>query len=376
MSDFLKKTSILKKKYYIAMLIISFSGAASAAVTIPNGPYAVEGGIVWSGTLNESLSSADATWQDGTPASPSGEFQYNAASLWASYFGVGQQGPYIWDCRSTGQLNLAKSSDGLYTGIRLADDVLLVLSGKATGVLGSYSGSGTWSEQGDFVSSSLPSQSVSWCAAATASTNYTASNSSANFNGKVSLYVGKNARPGTVTIPNILLFKGFANAVAARRTLVSTSTVQIFQPRKCTVNTDNTIIFPPVDVTSTVDGQVLANKTGNLTINCNDTSNAPVTVEIQGPRGRYTDSMALTMTDGTNAPAEVRGFIGTGIPLTGQCNGRLEGHYGVVFFVPNGGLEKKSLKPGTNNYNWVLCSMGIYKTGQAKATAKMIVSWD
>lgn len=375
MSDFLKKTSILKKKYYIAMLIISFSGAASAAVTIPNGPYAVDGGIVWSGTLNESLSSADATWQ-GTPVDPSGNFQYNATAIWASYFGVGPEGWYIWDCRSTTQLNLAKSSDGLYTGIRLANDVLLVLSGQANGALGNYSGSGTWSAQGEFVSSSLPNQSVSWCAAATASTNYTANNSYANFNGKVSLYVGKNARPGTVTIPHILLFKGFRNAVSAQRTLVSTSTVQIFQPRKCTVKTDNTIIFPPVDVTSTVDGQVLANKTGNLTINCNDTSNAPVTVEIQGPRGRYTDSMALTMTDGTNAPAEVRGFIGKDIPLTGQCNGRLEGYPGVVFFVPNAGQEKKSLNPGTNNYNWVLCSMGIYKTGQAKATAKMIVSWD
>ncbi|HGN1706716.1 TPA: hypothetical protein ACKRTE_002602 [Providencia rettgeri] len=375
MSDFLKKTSILKKKYYIAMLIISFSGAASAGVTIPNGPYAVDGGIVWSRTLNESLSSADATWQ-GTPVDPSGNFEYNDTAIWASYFGVGPEGPYIWDCRSTTQLNLAKSSDGLYTGIRLANDVLLVFSGQATGALGNYSGSGTWSAQGEFVSSSLPNQSVNWCAAATASTNYTANNSYANFNGKVFLYVGKNARPGTVMIPQILLFKGFRNAVSAQRTLVSTSAVQIFQPRKCTVNTDNTIIFPPVDVTSTVDGQVLANKTGNLTINCNDTSNAPVTVEIQGPRGRYTDSMALTMTDGTNAPAEVRGFIGKDIPLTGQCNGRLEGYPGVVFFVPNGGLEKKSLNPGTNNYNWVLCSMGIYKTGQAKATAKMIVSWD
>ncbi|MEM8180907.1 hypothetical protein Q4R69_04165 [Morganella morganii subsp. sibonii] len=146
--------------------------------------------------------------------------------------------------------------------------------------------------------------------------------------------------------------------------------------RECTVSTDNTITFPPADITSATDGQALANKTGNIAINCDDDSDDFVNVEIQGSKGRYTDSMILTMTDGTNAPAEVRGFIGPDIPLGGECNGRLNGHNGVVYFVPNAGLEKIPLRPGTHKYNWVLCSTGVYKTGKATGSAKMVVNWD
>lgn len=146
--------------------------------------------------------------------------------------------------------------------------------------------------------------------------------------------------------------------------------------RSCTVSTDNTITFPPTDITSATDGQALANKTGDFTVTCDDETNAPVTVEIQGPKGRYSDAMALTMTDGSNAPAEVRGFIGSDIPLSGQCNGRLDGYKGIVYFIPNANMEKIPLKPGTHKYNWVLCSTGEYKTGKATASAKMVVSWD
>ena len=179
-----------------------------------------------------------------------------------------------------------------------------------------------------------------------------------------------------VEVPAIWLFKGLKNAEDVRTLLMSTSVIEIMPPRSCTVSTDNTITFPPVDVSDAKNNQALANKTGNLTVNCDDTSNTPVTVEIQGTKGRYTDTMALTMKDGSDAPAEVRGFIGKDIPLTCQCNGRLDGYSGIVYFIPNAGLEKMTLTPGTSKYNWVLCSKGQNKTGQATGSAKLILNWN
>ncbi len=189
-------------------------------------------------------------------------------------------------------------------------------------------------------------------------------------NGEVILYAGPLAKTGTQT--EVKAYISYPNSHQE----IFLSQVKITTPRECTVSTDNTITFPPADVSDVKDGQVLTNKTGNLTVNCNDATNAPVTVEIQGPKGRYSDAMALTMQDGSDAPAEVRGFIGKDIPLTGQCNGRLDGYPGIVYFIPNAGMEKMTLTPGANKYNWVLCSKGQNKTGQATGSAKLILNWD
>lgn len=162
----------------------------------------------------------------------------------------------------------------------------------------------------------------------------------------------------------------------ATRQIIGKLNLKVVQARSCTVSTDNMITFPPVDITGIQNGYALANKTGNFSINCNDNSNTPVTVEFQGPKGRYTDTLALTMTDGSNAPAEIRGFVGPNIPLSKQCNGRLDGYPGVVYFVPNAGLEKQKIAPGNYNYNWVLCSNGGDKAGRASGSAKLILSWE
>lgn len=147
-------------------------------------------------------------------------------------------------------------------------------------------------------------------------------------------------------------------------------------PRECTVNTKNVITFPPIDITNPTDGKSLSNESGSFSIKCDDASNAPVTIQIQGNQGRSTDTLALTMNDGSKAPAEVRGFIGSNIPLNGECNSRLSGANGVVHFTPNAGAERIQLAPGDYQYNWVLCSTGHFKTGHASATAKITLNWD
>lgn len=280
------------------------------------------------------------------------------------------------------------SSDGVATGIRIAPDIIVGLTGTASGDLTPTRNSnytiitrtGTWGSSGVFDSSAADTApNYTWCG------GYAGGNSqlyfkkghqySSKFTGSWFVYIGPNAKAGVYPLKAILLGRGQYYPGAAT-TLINAGNITYQPPRECTVKTDNTITFPAADVTDAVNAKALANKTGDFTITCDDATNAPVTVEIQGPKGRYTNTMALTMTDGTNAPAEVVGYIGSDIPLGGECNGATNGYSGIVFFVPNAGKEKISLKPGSYKYNWVLCSTGEYKTGKATGSAKMVVNWD
>lgn len=280
------------------------------------------------------------------------------------------------------------SSDGVATGIRIAPDIIVGLTGTASGDLtpardANYTvitRTGTWGSTGVFDSSAADTApNYTWCG------GYAGGNTqlyfkkghqySSKFTGNWFVYIGPNAKAGVYPLKALLLGRG-QHYPGAATTLINAGNITYRPPRVCTVKTDNTITFPAVDITDAVNAKALANKAGNFAITCDDTTNAPVTVEMQGLKGRYTDTMALTMTDGTNAPAEIRGFIGSDIPLGGECNGRLNGYTGIVYFIPNAGLEKMPFKPGSYKYNWVLCSTGAYKTGKATGSAKMVVSWD
>lgn len=279
-------------------------------------------------------------------------------------------------------LNVGLPSDNSVRGLVIAPDILLTFSGDAKSSVATPSFQASWTAtdgnvrfnrenypSGQYITGIVTEGSLS-CIGTLG--YWVATNSTASFNGKITIYVGPTAKLGTYQLPKL-----YWNVIAAtKQTIFSGGTLIVNNPRVCTVSTDNTITFPAADITDAVNAKALANKTGNFTVTCDDTTNAPVTVEMQGLKGRYTDTMALTMTDGTNAPAEVRGFIGPDIPLGGECNGRLNGYTGIVYFVPNAGLEKMPFKPGSYKYNWVLCSTGAYKTGKATGSAKMVVNWD
>lgn len=280
------------------------------------------------------------------------------------------------------------SSDNKYWGIKVAEDVIVSINGMVRSSLTFRQGSTNYGRGGGFLSdpkkagvtfidsAETSSSSLIYCAYITLPSNATPNSGESYPNisnpGELSIYAGPNAPSQSIPVE---IYYGVSISPAGFTQSLWSGTITV-KARECTVSTDNTITFPPVDVSDAQNNQALANKTGNLTVNCDDESNTPVTVEIQGPKGRYTDTMALTMKDGSDAPAEIRGFIGTDIPLTGQCNGRLDGYPGIVYFIPNAGLEKITLTPGANKYNWVLCSNGQNKTGQATGSAKLILNWD
>lgn len=285
-------------------------------------------------------------------------------------------------CEKPAGYSFGWSSDNKIYGLVLADDVILGFSGTGYNSPYTYRGNGN-TIYGEWAVNASTGKTTYGGAAKACSLNSWGGyevgqlnvdgTGTARVSGNLIAYAGPKAQPGSYPVSLILVTGDFQN----KNTQVFNNTILVEKPlRKCTVSTDNTITFPAVDITDAVNAKALANKAGNFTITCDDTTNAPVTVEMQGLKGRYTDTMALTMTDGTNAPAEVRGFIGSDIPLGGECNGRLNGYTGIVYFIPNAGLEKMPFKPGSYKYNWVLCSTGAYKTGKATGSAKMVVSWD
>ncbi len=277
-------------------------------------------------------------------------------------------------------------------GYRIANGVILVITGSISGTQKAYASEYNMSTKPFNITlnwlsdSSNYSDSYNWntsggvCAfylpqGTTTERAFISNSVYSDVNVTYYVYASSSATPGTYTIPTLRWGK-HADGQTSRLFITTGKTVNIIRPRSCTVSTDNTITFPAVDITDAANGKALANKTGNFTITCDDTTNAPVNVEIQGTKGTDADAMALMMTGGGTAPAEVRGFIGPTISLSRICTARKSGSQGVVSFVPNAGLEKMPLKPGTHKYNWVLCSTGVYKTGKATGSAKMVVSWD
>ncbi|EMD0829982.1 hypothetical protein VP018_001799 [Morganella morganii] len=307
---------------------------------------------------------------------PTGSISANANT---ALFGAFVTGAAANDgCNSSQDYKLGWSTDKKVYGFILAKDVILGFTGNVTNsplTSDNTTITGEWFTDA-FTGKTTYSGAASECwshklGGYTSSRVMIKDSGNITINGNFIIYAGPKAKFGSY-YPRIRAV-GSLNVSE----LIFNDVINIDDTfRDCTVSTDNTITFPPADITSATNGQVLANKTGSIAINCNDDSDDFVSVEIQGPKGRYSDTMALTMTDGTNAPAEIRGFIGSDIPLNGQCNGRLDGYNGIVYFIPNAGLEKISLKPGTHKYNWVLCSTGAYKTGKATGSAKMVVNWD
>ncbi|HAE77677.1 hypothetical protein JC794_07340 [Morganella morganii] len=289
---------------------------------------------------------------------------------------------------------LAKSSDSVATGWKStqSNDVLLVFrGGQVDGQNLNSSCSptqippATWNSSGQYsVSPKMSEWGDQWKGGVTVKSGdhylrwqKAGVTITSRVNTDIYIYIGPNAVLGnSYNIPEVRLAMQEHGTNSTSSNISGAMDITVRAPRICTVKTDNTITFPAVDITDAVNAKALANKAGNFAITCDDTTNAPVTVEMQGLKGRYTDTMALTMTDGTNAPAEIRGFIGSDIPLGGECNGSLNGYTGIVYFIPNAGLEKMPFKPGSYKYNWVLCSTGAYKTGKATGSAKMVVSWD
>ena len=152
MFNFIKNNNFNKLSLSITFISIISTSTAYSAVNGPSGKYnkSKNGEVVWSVDITETIT-----------VTKSGTSDYTYDRTWATLFGIGRYQYYMWDCRRNTELRLGSSSNGVYTGMKISDDIILFLSGTATGKIGSYSGSGTWSENGVYSSNSTPNSSYS-----------------------------------------------------------------------------------------------------------------------------------------------------------------------------------------------------------------------
>lgn len=289
-----------------------------------------------------------------------------------------------------------------YTGISIASGVLLVPGNLnfQSSLLGAnnsttYAATLTTDEFGTRSVSAGNTASYNpnrWCSTIFSNiggvTSLSSQNSSGSGNVNWSVYVSSTAVTGTYTIPPLYWTRAVLygnNGTAYVASGLNGSSVKVVSPMSCTITPPSSIAFGEINITGGGDNQVLAySGKKNLVVNCLNGVSNPATISVTGTKGRYTDTLKMTMVDDSakTAPAEIRGFIGKGEGNwpDGICNGSKD-YDGYIAF--DSSLNQQipladNLQPGVNNipYSFTLCSNTGTNTGSATATATINLTWD
>lgn len=273
-----------------------------------------------------------------------------------------------------------QTSDG-WVGIKIATDVVLGLTGTATG---SYyldsdpikSTTGTWSDQGVFTVSSPNSYGSTWCGGTfTAIRTYSQKNLSlpATFTGTVFIHAGPNAIPGTYAIPGLTLSRTAVQewVFPSPTYLLQPGSITIVPSTACTVSLQNPSVNFGVVSQSTSDNQILGFFPSQLNINCDLVigGTAPMSLSFTGTQGRYTDTLALEGAGGQGALAEIRGISAVG---AGYCDNNADSiqFQGQQVSIGNVGVGLTSVP-----LTWSLCSNGSGEMGVGTAQATATLNW-
>ncbi|HHR6079991.1 TPA: hypothetical protein ACS7ZY_002376 [Providencia alcalifaciens] len=202
---------------------------------------------------------------------------------------------------------------------------------------------------------------------------------------KVGIYVPENTPLGTTgTLESLYINRGTPSDVpdSAGKIIGTGVEYVVVGQLACTVLAPPIVDFRNVRLSGNeTDGTILANETGNVTVNCSGDADAELdaTMSVTGTQARYTNTLKMNMVDSTAAaPAEIRGLIGPGIVQTGVCDGN-SSHLGWIQFTnKNQNIAAGKLKSGSNTipYNFTLCSTGAYTLGVAEATATLNIYWN
>lgn len=341
--------------------------STSYAVSSADGTYTLNsahGRHVWTGDLETSSSNDRSV--SAQAAAAYGSMSLNQYMLWGS------------------------SSDGVI-GVVLAPDVIITLEGSYSGSttsLAAQSASWTFTAGKDPVLKSgtdaafFPNCLDDWFPVCLGTTTRTGMMVVSNYSGHSSirpaLWIGPQAQAGTYVVPSIHLMSGGYALSAGQITLVENT-------MECVISAPPVIDFGTVNIFGrdfSDDTAVLGSYSGSLGISC--TAGVPdaessATVSVLGNTGRYTRTLALTLEDGSPSPAEIRGYMGSGIPNEGLCEGGGLDSW-LAFGNPDRKIPIGSLSVGYNAvpYNFSLCPNRNPSnvTGRASATATINVSWD
>lgn len=360
------KDCICKVMIFIGLFISLPPQALS--IGMPYGEYGRGSGIVWSDSVNDSYSS------------PQG---------W-SYSSIIDQSCFFFNIRysSGGAFNSSSatvtSSDGKYTGLRIAQDVIFVVKSANVNVSGggATSGGASFDINGNTTSTGGGKIQVApyrYCVTAS-NNNQLPSKINAgrtiSFNGGIAIYVGPEALPGTYNVP--ALFAGLYTDPGVPLSTAGSITI-MKDPFNCSISVPSTVDFG--SITGKGDGWVpVASKDSTLKINCNSKSAdriATATISFTGGPLYYNRNEMLEMTtDGSYGVGILNGRYGQG--NQSNCSSVNSNNADAVKFD---GLVSKTLdlNVGTNEIpiTWTVCRRGdVTRYGNTSAQATANINWD
>lgn len=149
----------------------------------------------------------------------------------------------------------------------------------------------------------------------------------------------------------------------------------------CTISAPLAINFGTIPGGDIKKNSYIAQKTGNLNINCNGDAQDITSVKVQvlGATEGYSHILPLYNDSKLLAPGEVRGWINR--PEDQTCSGFASATNGLDFGDGSKWYSGGELKGGNNTIPYVfnLCGSGKNQAknlGHASATATVNVSWD
>ncbi len=295
-----------------------------------------------------------------------------------------------------------KSSDGVATGILIAPDIIVGLTGTASGDYTPIrdtnytvvTATGIWESDGTFDSSAAKTATgYTWCGGANTSNPsqlyfQKGHQYSSKFTGSWFVYIGPNAKKGTYPLKAIILGRGQYNG-GVPTTLINAGNITYNPPILCTINTPPKIDFGKVNIwewegnTSGTPGgnrkDVLGSIDGNFTINCTGSNGAhtPAKLTLKGTVQTYSNDLKMTMdATGEVAPATIRASIKS-IYAPCHTSGINFGTGGKTPPANEVNLGELTVGQHLIPYRFSLCALGEgFKSGAASASATVTIDWE
>ncbi|HHR6023064.1 hypothetical protein [Providencia alcalifaciens] len=349
---------------------LSLSGAS--------GEYDVGEGLVWSDAVNDTYRSATG-WGYQTLMGQSC-FAFNIRSA---------DDNSIWNSAST----TYTSSDGKYTGLKIAEDILFIVKDATVNTYGGGgdNGGATFNSYGKTTatgSAVIQNSPFTYCVTGTSYNSFPnpmGAGRSISFNGMVAIYVGPNAQPGKYSIPAFYAGLYMEPGIP----LSSAGFITVKTRLSCSISTPPKIDFGKVNIwewegnTSGTPGgnrkDVLGSIDGNFTINCTGSADAhtPAKLTLNGTTQTYSNDLKMTMdATGEIAPATIRASIKS---IYAPCH--TSGiNFGTGNLTPPANevnLGELTVGQHLIPYRFSLCALGQgFKSGAASASATVTIDWE
>ncbi|WP_127959569.1 hypothetical protein [Serratia microhaemolytica] len=368
---------INQQKWKLSAILALFSAQNINAATGPTGSFAPGSGFVWSTSVVGSWTGTTSPTLGLPSADPWGGM---ITDNFLSTINV---------CMNPALFGT--SSDGVFSGLVLAPDVILGMSSGTiqgeywvsninNGTHVTYTSSGSWSSNGNLVTSSLTT--TPWCLGTqqhSLGPGYGAVRTSSHrgtMSGVMSLYIGPLAPLGNINSPRLGHSARSRSSTPPVTQLIPASQFTITLPTDCTVGfQDNNVSFGAVTHLQ-ADKQILATYSSQLTIQCNTindggsgTGQTTLQLAFSGSLGRNTDTLALNNTNAETL-AEIRGILAA---ESGDCTTT---HNEQILFN-NQPTNIANVAEGSTEIplTWTLCSNSLRHYGGGTAQAIATLSW-